>query len=131
MSFMSISVIVTVLNEEDTVEALLNALLQQTVLPKEVVIVDGGSDDNTWNMLEIWKKKSELPFTLLTTQKPGNRSVGRNEAIQKTTTELIAITDAGCIPDKKWLEELLKAYHQEQKKNENLKQGNLDLKKNT
>ena len=42
-----ISLICTVFNEGRTVRALLDSLLAQSLLPDEVVIVDGGSTDDT------------------------------------------------------------------------------------
>jgi glycosyltransferase involved in cell wall biosynthesis len=102
------SVICTVLNEEKTISILLEALIQQTKVPKEVIIVDGGSTDETWELLQSYKQQ-KLPFELKIVQKKGNRSIGRNEAIRLATSEMIAITDAGCEPEKQWLEELEKS----------------------
>lgn len=109
-----VSVIVTVLNEIRSIEQLLTSLSIQSISPKEVVIVDGGSSDGTWEFLEKYQKK-KLPFTLIVLQKKGNRSVGRNHAIQATSTTVIAITDAGCIPHVNWLEKLWAAYKQDNK----------------
>ncbi|HEX7018033.1 MAG TPA: glycosyltransferase [Patescibacteria group bacterium] len=102
---MKTSVIITVLNEAQTMEALLMALSKQTKVPDEVVIVDGGSMDKTFDILKAASKKRQ-PFSLKVFQKKGNRSLGRNYAIEQATHEWIAITDAGCIPERQWLEEL-------------------------
>ena len=101
-----ISVIVTVFNEEDNISFLLNSLTRQTLKPSEIIIVDGGSTDHTWAILQ--KNKSIKSYL-----KIGNRSVGRNLAISKSKSPIIAITDAGCIPDSNWLEELTKPFRYE------------------
>ncbi|RLG16029.1 glycosyltransferase, partial [Nanoarchaeota archaeon] len=44
---MKVSLICTVLNEEDTIEDLLKSIIKQTRRPDEFVIVDGGSKDKT------------------------------------------------------------------------------------
>jgi glycosyltransferase involved in cell wall biosynthesis len=44
---MSLAVCVTVRNENDVARELAASLLQQTRLPDELVIVDGGSTDGT------------------------------------------------------------------------------------
>ncbi len=91
--------------KEQNILELLYALNWQTVQAKEIVICDAGSRDATPHHISTFAKKyPQLNITLIT--KPGNRSVGRNAAIQKTTTKLIAITDAGCVPERNWLEEL-------------------------
>lgn len=102
---MEVSVIVTVLNESDNITRLTDALLQQSKKPQEIIIVDGGSSDDTFEKLKSLAKKHSN-FKVF--QKNGNRSVGRNFAISKSSGNWIAITDAGCVPEKNWLENLIK-----------------------
>lgn len=104
-----ISLIITVLNENTTILNLLNSIKLQTFQPHEVIIVDGGSNDNT--VLKIKQFSNENPsFNITVKEKIGNRSVGRNYAVSLAKNNLIAITDAGCTLDKNWLKELLDAY---------------------
>jgi isopentenyl-diphosphate delta-isomerase len=44
---MKISIVIPTLNEEENIGVLLEALLQQTMLPDEIIVVDGGSEDET------------------------------------------------------------------------------------
>lgn len=99
-----VSVCITILNEQKSLGALLDALSAQTFPPNEVVITDGGSTDAT---MQILRDRRDLPLVIL--DKKGNRSVGRNAAISKAKHDWIAITDAGCVPHKDWLEELVTA----------------------
>ncbi len=111
----SVSLVVTTLNESSTIEFLLHALARQTHLPQEVIIVDGGSTDDTAAIIKTWQQKTQPPFELLIKQLPSaNRSQGRNRGISHAKNDLIAITDAGCIPQPDWLEGLLKKYQQTQ-----------------
>ena len=48
---MGISVCITVKDEEKTVGDLLSSLLDQTLKPDEIVVVDGGSIDKTFDIL--------------------------------------------------------------------------------
>lgn len=99
-----VAVVVTVLNETNTIHRLIAALQSQTLKPQEIVIVDGGSSDGTREKLQ--KVRSVKSFLY-----KGNRSEGRNFGVSKTTSSLIAFTDAGCIPDKDWLKELIKPFN--------------------
>lgn len=99
-----VTVVVTVLNEIRDISLLLDALFAQTVTPKEIIIVDGGSSDGTYELL---KKTAAKRQTLKVISHKGNISQGRNAGISLATTELIACTDAGCVPNKNWLSELL------------------------
>lgn len=105
---MNVSVIITVLNEADSIEALLTSLANQTELPDEVVVVDGGSSDGTVEGLaraSARHPKLKLRYAV----KKGNRSLGRNTAITMALHDWLAITDAGCTPHPTWLAELKKA----------------------
>jgi glycosyltransferase involved in cell wall biosynthesis len=95
-----------VLDEADSIDDLLESIAVQTVLPDEVLIVDGGSRDDTWQRLQGWQ--SRLPVPLHLVQAPGvSIARGRNLAIQAAAHELIAVTDAGVRLEPTWLEHLL------------------------
>jgi glycosyltransferase involved in cell wall biosynthesis len=107
------SLIVTVLNEGQTILPLLKSIAEQTYLPTETIIVDGGSSDDTFQKLEKFAATVQGKLIgLKVYQQAGNRSRGRNFAITKAKHEWIAITDAGCTLDKKWLGELQAAVGQ-------------------
>lgn len=102
----TVSVVATVLNERSSVEDWLDALLAQSRLPDEVVIVDGGSHDNTCDIIRQCASRSIVPILLLSS--PGaNIAQGRNLAIERATGDLIAVTDAGTRADASWLERLV------------------------
>lgn len=101
--FALITVIVAVLNEQDAVVRLLQALAGQTLLPQAVILADGGSTDAT--IQRIGSAAARMPFEVRVLQVAGNVPVGRNAAIaQADTTDIIAVTDADCVPDASWLE---------------------------
>lgn len=98
-----ISLIATVLNEGDSIHLLFNSIGAQTRQPDEIVIVDGGSSDNTRAIIEGYRDR--LPLRLLV--EPGcNISQGRNRAIEAATGEIIAVTDAGVRLSETWLESI-------------------------
>lgn len=118
------ALIVTILNEAENIELLLSSIVSQHLRPTEVVIVDGGSTDQTVEIIknylllgnnhrpetkdDLWQVvNSGITFKIKV--KPGNRSVGRNEAACLADNEWLAITDAGCILTKNWLRELARA----------------------
>src|SRR5688572_2610842 len=105
----AVTVVVTVLNEAATIEELLHSLAEQTHPAHEIIIVDGGSHDETLDIMTAFQvRRPEFPLRVI--QQRGNRSLGRNAGIRAARHELIAITDAGCWPYPNWLEELLRVY---------------------
>ena len=103
-----VSIITTVLNEAKSIEHLLQVLLAQSHKPEEIIVVDGGSTDST---MEIIKKYSKIDSSIrLIVEEGANIAQGRNVAIQNAKYSLIAVIDAGCRPDRRWLEELIKSF---------------------
>lgn len=102
---MKVSVIIPVKNEEKTIKDLLNSLLSQSRKPDEIVITDGGSCDKTVEIINQYIKE-RAPIQLIQEKEalPGR---GRNVAIAKAKYDTIAMTDAGVILDKHWLENLI------------------------
>lgn len=104
---MRVSVIATVLNEGESIKRLLDSLGAQRRQPDEVVIVDGGSTDNTVSILKSYQAK--LPLRIICS--PGaNISQGRNIAIAAAAGPVIASTDAGVVLVTDWLAELVKFF---------------------
>ena len=107
-----VTVIATVLNEAEAIEALLGSLERQTRLPDEVLIVDGGSTDGTLDKLESFAHRGGLPLKVFS--QPGcNISQGRNLAIKAAQSPLIATTDAGVRLEDDWLERLIEPFEGE------------------
>lgn len=98
---MKISLVTTVKNETQYADMLISSILSQTQLPDEWIVVDGGSDDDT-----VEKFKAISLCTVI--EHPCNRAHGRNIAIEKSTGDVVAVTDVGCLPGRNWLEELVR-----------------------
>lgn len=98
-----LSVIATVYNEGASVRRLLDSLAMQTRPPDEVVIVDGGSTDDTVAHLRAYQGR--LPLQVIVA--PGaNISQGRNRAAAAAAGDVLAITDAGVTLPPDWLAHL-------------------------
>ncbi len=101
-----LTVIITVFNEEQTITRLLDSLSHQILQPAEVIFTDGGSTDRTVQLIKTWSKKQSFPVSVYSQKL--NRSQGRNLGIAKAKFNWIAITDAGCIPHRNWLHQLVR-----------------------
>jgi len=81
-------------------------------LLSEIIIVDGGSSDGTWELLVEW---SQRVAKLKVYQVPGASICrGRNEAIKRTNAGIIVTFDSGTIYSNEWLELMLKPLEDEQ-----------------
>jgi glycosyltransferase involved in cell wall biosynthesis len=108
---MKVSLICTVKNEEEGIAKFVESLSKQTRKPEEFIIVDGGSEDKTY---EILKKLSKKYTWVVALQENGaNISRGRNLAISKSKNEIIVSCDAGGVYKQDWLEKLTKGFNGE------------------
>lgn len=106
---MSVSVIVTVKNEGEAIRPLLDSLMDQVRQPDEVVICDGGSTDNTIEVIESYRQW--LPIKIVVAPDT-NISQGRNRAIAAAVSSIIAATDAGVVLSPYWLADLIQPMEQ-------------------
>lgn len=112
---MKVTVVIPILNEVKSIDALIEGLINQTLSPTEVILVDGGSKDRTVEKIKNWQEK-KLPFSMTLMERAGaNRSVARNIGIKQANTEIVALTDAGCVPKKDWLEKLIEPFEKDKK----------------
>jgi glycosyltransferase involved in cell wall biosynthesis len=111
---MPVSLIITTLNEADTILPLLSSIASQTQLPDEIIVTDAGSTDNTIQKIKHYSRNLHLTIHIIKV-KGANRSQGRNLAIKKAKHPIIAVTDAGCRLHPEWLSNITKPLHQKYK----------------
>lgn len=98
------SLVTTVLNDLEGCRAFFEQMALQSMRPDEIVIVDGGSKDGTWEFLQSF---STAAFAVKASQDKGcNVARGRNLAIEQATHDIIVSTDVGCQWSPEWYEEL-------------------------
>ncbi|MEZ4637604.1 MAG: glycosyltransferase [Caldilineaceae bacterium] len=104
----TVSLIATVYNEGESLRRLLDSVAAQRRQPDEVVICDGGSQDDTVAILESYRGR--LPNLRILVEPGANISRGRNLAIAAARGPVIAATDAGVRLDPGWLEALIEPF---------------------
>lgn len=97
------SVVVPVRNGAPKIARCLQALIDQTLQPNEVIVVDGHSTDST---VEIARR---FPVTVLY-EDYGTVGGARQVGVEHAPGDYIAFTDADCIPQKDWLENLVREF---------------------
>ena len=102
------SLIMTLLNEKHSIQAFLDQLQNQSALPREIVIVDGGSTDGTLQTIQQWPPPHGV--TIRTILSPGSTiAAGRNLAIREASSESILVTDGGTTLSRNWVRDLAQA----------------------
>ena len=104
---MNVSVVITCLNEEENIKSCIESLISQNYFKGqyEIIIVDGGSTDNTQDIINKLGNKNEL-IRLVVELKKGT-AAGRNTGIRIARYNHIAFIDADCEAPQDWLDTLV------------------------
>lgn len=100
-----VSVIIPVHNDAELLAGCLQALNIQTY-PRnlyEIIVVDNASED------DIKKPVKSFPGVTLAYERKPSSYAARNKGISLAKGEILAFTDADCIPEKNWIEKGVKA----------------------
>lgn len=121
MSGQAVSLITTVFNEAGSIQSFLASYLGQTLHAQEMVIVDGGSADGTAEIIRAFARAhSDLHIRLIVDETcsrvfcKGPIARGRNRAIAEAHHPIIAVTDAGCLLDNTWFEEITRPFRDDE-----------------
>lgn len=86
-----VSVIVGVYNGQRFIEECIDSILNQTYQNIELILVDAGSTDDSYNILEEYKKRDNRVKVIH--QKNGGVSAARNSGLKAVTGEYVTIVD--------------------------------------
>jgi len=104
-----ISVVVAVRNERQHIKKCLASLFRQDYDGYEVIVVDGMSDDGTYELLQELQK--DYNFKLLRNEKK-NAAAGRNIGIKEARGEAIAFIDGDAVAAEDWLKNIKRAFEE-------------------
>jgi len=106
-----VSVIVPVYNDAAGIQVVLGALVAQTY-PREayeIIVADNGSQDATRRVVvQVQAKYPDLVRLVLEDRTQGSYAA-RNKGIRAAQGEILAFTDADCVPIPEWVERGVKA----------------------
>jgi hypothetical protein len=105
-----LTVVVATHNRATLLPGLIAALDGQSALDRiEVVVVDDGSTDATWNRLADLVAASGWRWLALRLAGTGGPSLPRNTGVNEARASLIAVTDDDCLPEPGWAAAMLSA----------------------
>lgn len=100
---MTAAVVIPAYNAAATLGLCLSAVQAQSVPPREIFVVDDGSTDDTAALA----RRFGVSYIRMHRQGP---AAARNAGAKRADTEIVAFTDADCIPERDWLAKLAAAF---------------------
>jgi len=99
-----VSFLVCAYNEEKTIEETLRSVLDQTIKPDEIVVVNDGSTDGTDEILRRFEKHCRV---VNLPQNTGSKAKAQMEGLKCVTGDILAFTDADTTIDPYFIEHAL------------------------
>lgn len=113
-----VSVLIAARNEEENIENILLSLYNQT-FPKElfeVIIIDDHSEDNTKTIIDNFiNNNKDFNMQVFISEGKGKKAA-ISQALHKAKNHLIIVTDADCILNTLWIENIVAFYQKTKSK---------------
>jgi GT2 family glycosyltransferase len=77
--------------------------------PWQLVIVDNGSKDDTWSVLQAFASRTHLDIKLLQEWRPG-LSFARNAGVRAASAAILAFTDDDCYPQPDFIDAVARVF---------------------
>lgn len=110
---LKVSIVIVTKNRQKKLVNCLDALLKNNFKNAQLIIVDQSDEKNKQVLLK--QKLNQFQDVLYINSKKTGKSKGLNLAIQNSTSPLLAFTDDDCIPNKDWIENIIKTFNQNEK----------------
>jgi GT2 family glycosyltransferase len=100
---LSFSVVVPVRNAARTLPDCLGALARLDPAPTEALLVDNGSTDRSLELLHAFARNWRTGGVQVLTEPRRGPAAARNAGVRRAKGDVIAFTDADCVPEVGWL----------------------------
>lgn len=103
LTFADVSVVIPAFNAGETISRALRSVAGQTLKPREVIVIDDGSADSTFEAAQNFEPRMEGVSLIVIKQENKGPGAARNQALKEASQPIIAFLDA----DDEWLPEKL------------------------
>lgn len=100
------SVALCTYNGAEFLEAQLDSIARQTVLPAEVIVTDDGSQDGTLVMLDRFRREASFPVLVYERLQPVGPTANFSDTLGRCSGDLILL----CDQDDVWLEDKIESF---------------------
>ncbi|MBU0762085.1 MAG: glycosyltransferase family 2 protein [Candidatus Altiarchaeota archaeon] len=111
---MKLSVVIPTYNCGGTIKDAIDSLFNQSISEDyEVIVVDDASNDDTETNCGGYSHRKNFHYIRLNKRLGASRA--RNVGLKNAKGEIVAFTDADCIPTKYWIQEMSEAFKKNKK----------------
>ena len=114
---MRVSIIIPTYNRAEDLDKCFNSIIIQTILPKEIIIVDDSNNDEIKNLIDQRIKEfneKNIPLKYIRNEKERSTAIARNIGVENSKGDIILFLDSDVILEEDYIKEMLKVYKQKQ-----------------
>ena len=114
---MLVSIVIPTYNRAEDLDKCLNSIIIQTILPKEIIIVDDSNNDEIENLIDQRIKEfneKNIILKYIRNEKERSIAIARNIGIENSKGNVILFLDSDVILEEDYIKEMLKVYKQKQ-----------------
>ena len=108
-----VTVAVATMDRPEGLARCVRAILEGTILPGELVIVDQSTDDRTADLVSRSNWNDVVPLHYVR-QSARGLAASRNAAIARASRPIVAFTDDDCVPDSGWLRAIVTGFNSQE-----------------
>lgn len=113
---MNLSVVTPTLGRPEEVRGLLEYLRRQTVLPAELILVDGAGDGDERTREVAEMHGASLPFELHYVRQGGGTAIQRNAGIDRATGDFVGLIDDDIRPEPDFFARIAEAFEEDEER---------------
>lgn len=107
---MKTAILISTYNWKEALGLVLDSLMQQSVMPDEILIADDGSGEDTKELISSYSEKCKIPIRHFWQEDNGFRkSMILNKAVAGTSADYIIQTDGDCILHPEFVKDHIKS----------------------
>ncbi len=109
----SVSIVTPTFRRPNEVKGLLENLARQTILPVEVILIDGATDDDIATQEVVASMKENFSFAVVYIRQCGGTAIQRNFGVERATGDYISFIDDDVRLEPDFLENILRIFDED------------------
>ena len=103
---MKISTVIVSRNRANKLRRCIKSIINGTVFPDELIIIDNNSTDNTKKVVDDLIKRNKSKNIIYVLEEKIGIPCARNKGLKESKYDIVSFTDDDCIVDKNWIKNL-------------------------
>lgn len=115
MIIMEVSVVIPTYDRAEDLKEALDSILRQTVLPKEVIVVDDSEDYEVMELAGCMRgdfERRNVELAYIHSKEERSNSIAKNTGVKRSSGEIVLFLDSDVVLDENYVMEILRVFEE-------------------